>query len=235
MSRPSFRFPGGLSSLLTTNPKKGNPSEDAKHIYLDHTSSQFMPVDRVKELSALPRLVDLNEWLATNTIGFFNHINQCYGVLSEFCAQSCPTMSAGSTQYTWQEEKGKKVKLSAPKHIDLVMSLIEHLLTDEQTFPTKFGNITGISENQIKVDGSDFPSTFQTQIKKIFKYLCQVLAHILHGHYQEIVDVNLRDHFNTLTAHFFVFATTFQLLEQKDLQPVEDFIAALHDPEVLRA
>ena len=54
-----------------------------------------------------------------------------------------------------------------------------------------------------------------------------MLAHILHSHYREVVDVKLQDHFNSLTAHFIIFAGTFQLLEQKDLQPVEDFIAAL--------
>jgi MOB kinase activator 1 len=44
----------------------------------------------------LPTGEDLNEWLAVNTIEFYNEINMLYGMLMEFCtAESCPIMSAG--------------------------------------------------------------------------------------------------------------------------------------------
>jgi len=44
----------------------------------------------------LPSGEDLNEWLAVNTIEFFNEINLLYGVLMEYCTpKSCPIMSAG--------------------------------------------------------------------------------------------------------------------------------------------
>ena len=44
----------------------------------------------------LPSGEDLNEWLAVNTIEFFNEINLLYGVLIEFCTQKvCSIMSAG--------------------------------------------------------------------------------------------------------------------------------------------
>ena len=44
----------------------------------------------------LPRGEDLNEWLAVNTIEFYNEINIIYGTLLEFCSvNTCPIMSAG--------------------------------------------------------------------------------------------------------------------------------------------
>ena len=44
----------------------------------------------------LPRGEDLNEWLAVNTIEFYNEINIVYGTLTEFCTvESCPIMAAG--------------------------------------------------------------------------------------------------------------------------------------------
>lgn len=44
----------------------------------------------------LPDGEDLNEWLAVNTVDFFNQINMLYGTVAEFCtAESCPIMSAG--------------------------------------------------------------------------------------------------------------------------------------------
>ena len=44
----------------------------------------------------LPTGEDLNEWLAVNTIEFYNEINIIYGTLVEFCTlETCSTMSAG--------------------------------------------------------------------------------------------------------------------------------------------
>ena len=44
----------------------------------------------------LPEGEDLNEWVAVNTVDFFNQINMLYGTITEFCTeQSCAVMSAG--------------------------------------------------------------------------------------------------------------------------------------------
>lgn len=50
----------------------------------------------IKEAVLLPPGEDLNEWLAVNTVDFYNAISVLYGTLQEFCtARSCPVMSAG--------------------------------------------------------------------------------------------------------------------------------------------
>ena len=52
----------------------------------------------------LPEGEDLNEWVAVNTVDFFNQINMLYGTITEFCTeQSCPVMSAGP-KYEVQED-----------------------------------------------------------------------------------------------------------------------------------
>lgn len=44
----------------------------------------------------LPPGEDLFEWLAVNTVDFYNAASVLYGSLEEFCtASSCPVMSAG--------------------------------------------------------------------------------------------------------------------------------------------
>jgi MOB kinase activator 1 len=44
----------------------------------------------------LPNGEDLNEWLAVNTIEFYNEISILYGTLIEFCTpELCAIMSAG--------------------------------------------------------------------------------------------------------------------------------------------
>ncbi|KAL6533652.1 hypothetical protein OROHE_013485 [Orobanche hederae] len=50
----------------------------------------------LREAVRLPPGEDINEWLAVNTVDFFNQVNLLYGTLTEFCTpESCPTMSAG--------------------------------------------------------------------------------------------------------------------------------------------
>ncbi len=44
----------------------------------------------------LPVGEDLNEWLAVNTIEFYNDVSVLYGTIMDFCTKdSCPIMSAG--------------------------------------------------------------------------------------------------------------------------------------------
>lgn len=50
----------------------------------------------LRQAVVLPSGEDRNEWLAVNTVDFFNQINLLYGSITEFCTdQTCPIMSAG--------------------------------------------------------------------------------------------------------------------------------------------
>lgn len=48
-------------------------------------------------------------------------------------------MAVCNTQYYWYDERGKKVKCTAPQYVDFVMSSVQKLVTDEDVFPTKYG------------------------------------------------------------------------------------------------
>ncbi|KAG1931158.1 MOB kinase activator [Pimephales promelas] len=127
-------------SKTKPNGKKA-PAEEKKH-YLEpeYTKVRVMDFD-LKDLVALPaREIDLNEWLASNTTTFFNLINLQYSTISEFCTgDTCPAMTACNTIYYWYDERGKKTKCTAPQYIDLVMTFVQKLVTDEEIFPTKYG------------------------------------------------------------------------------------------------
>ncbi len=41
--------------------------------------------------------------------------------------------------YYWYDERGKKTKCTAPQYVDLVMTFVQKLVTDEEIFPTKYG------------------------------------------------------------------------------------------------
>ena len=60
----------------------------------------------------LPEGEDLNEWIAVNTVDFFNQINMLYGTITEFCTeQSCPVMSAGPKYEVSSQEKGDLARI----------------------------------------------------------------------------------------------------------------------------
>lgn len=43
--------------------------------------------------------------------------------------------------YYWYDERGKKTKCTAPQYVDFVMSLVQKLVTEEENFPTKYGEL----------------------------------------------------------------------------------------------
>ncbi|GAN03480.1 mob4B protein isoform 3 [Mucor ambiguus] len=165
-----------------------------------------------KTITELPKYIDINEWLAFNTFEFFNHINMFYGSITDFCTpQMCPSMSAGpGVEYTWVDASSKKIKLSAPQYIDYMASSIQNMMGDETLFPTKAGR--------------DFPREFPQLVRRIFGQLFRLFAHIYHHHYDKILSLHEEPHLNSLFAHFISFAKEFDLLEKKEIQPLQELI-----------
>lgn len=199
------------------------PISDEQKQYLEESCLRQRVIDAdFHQLVKLPSNLDTNEWLATHTISFFNHVNLMYGVVSEYCTpETCSSMvGPDNVQYHSQDEKGKKVKQTAPQYIDNMMSYIQKSVTDESVFPTKFGQ--------------DFPSCFCDTIRKIHRYLFHVLAHLYHSHYGLLAQLGLQGHLNTLFMHFMVFSTHFHLIDEKETDVLQDLhkglLRAMQDP-----
>ncbi len=69
--------------------------------HIEHTLGTGSMQDAVR----LPRGEDLNEWLAVNTVFYYNALNVLYQVLDgDLCTQQrCPIMSAGP-QVRWERQ-----------------------------------------------------------------------------------------------------------------------------------
>ena len=162
----------------------------------------------------LPKGEDLNEWLAVNTIEFYNDINLLYGMLIEFCTKkSCPVMSAGPKyEYLWADGTNVKapLKVSASEYIEYLMTWVENQLNNEQIFPSTIG--------------VPFPKHFVTIVKVIFKRLFRVYAHIYYTHFPHIVMLGCQYHLNTCFKHFIFFIDRFNLVEPKELAPLAELI-----------
>lgn len=75
--------------------------------------------------------------------------------------------------------------------------------------------------------GQVFPSTFESTVKKIYRYLFHVLAHIYHVHYKELTVLAINGHLNSLFTHFMVFSLKYDLLEEKEYEVLNDLLKAL--------
>ncbi|BAT80047.1 hypothetical protein VIGAN_02300700 [Vigna angularis var. angularis] len=171
----------------------------------------------LREAVKLPPGEDINEWLAVNTVDFFNQVNILFGTLTEFCtANNCPTMSAGPKyEYRWADGVTikKPIEVSAPKYVEYLMDWIESQLDDETIFPQRLG--------------APFPSNFRDVVKTIFKRLFRVYAHIYHSHFQKIVSLKEEAHLNTCFKHFVLFTWEFRLIDKAELAPLEDLVESI--------
>jgi len=165
----------------------------------------------------LPSGEDLNEWLAVNVISFYNEINILYGVLAEFCTEeNCPIMSAGPKyEYLWADRNESKSsgRISAKAYIDFLMSWTESQLNNESVFPIK--------------ENVPFPSNFIKIVKIIVKRFFRVYAHIYHSHFHHLMSLGLECHTNTSFKHFIFFVDKFDLIEEKELEPLAELIRRL--------
>ncbi|CAG2176798.1 unnamed protein product, partial [Oppiella nova] len=189
--------------------------EEAKQYLHSALLECTTPEDKLRQIVNLPEGLDYNEWLASHTLAFFDHINLLYGTISEFCSMSgCPDMTGPCNRYyLWIDEKGKRCKVAAPQYIDYVMTFTQKIVNDESIFPTKFDK--------------EFPTTFETIVRKILKLLYHVLSHIYHSHFKEIVLLSLHSHLNCIFAHLVLFNDRFKLIEDKEIEVLHDLAIAL--------
>ncbi|XP_009955700.1 PREDICTED: MOB kinase activator 1A-like, partial [Leptosomus discolor] len=196
---------GNVSSLLsgsrsskTFKPKKNIPEGSHQYELLKHAEAT-LGSGNLRQAVMLPEGEDLNEWIAVNTVDFFNQINMLYGTITEFCTEaSCPVMSAGPRyEYHWADGTNikKPIKCSAPKYIDYLMTWVQDQLDDE-TLP-------------------------------ILKRLFRVYAHIYHQHFDSVMRLQEEAHLNTSFKHFIFFVQEFNLIDRRELAPLQELIEKL--------
>jgi MOB kinase activator 1 len=140
-----------------------------------------------------------------------------YGTITEFCTeQTCPIMSAGSKyEYHWADGQTikKPIKCSAPRYIDYLMNWIQSQAENETIFPSAIG--------------VPFPKNFLSIAKTILKRLFRVYAHIYYEHFNQVIQLQEEPHLNTSFKHFIYFVQEFDLVEKKELAPLQELIDKL--------
>eukprot|EP00163_Fabomonas_tropica_P001328 TRINITY_DN11005_c0_g1_i1.p1 TRINITY_DN11005_c0_g1~~TRINITY_DN11005_c0_g1_i1.p1 ORF type:complete len:215 (-),score=49.12 TRINITY_DN11005_c0_g1_i1:134-778(-) len=197
----------------TFRPQK-KAKEGSKQYHLMQHLTATLGTGNLREAVALPEGEDKNEWLAVNTVDFFNQINMLYGTITEFCTrEQCPIMSAGSKyEYHWADGQTikKAIKVSAPEYVDYLMTWVQGQLDDEAIFPSQIG--------------VPFPKDFEQRVKNMFKRLFRVYAHMYHSHFNHILALGEEAHLNTCFKHFIYFIQEFSLVDKKELVPLQELI-----------
>lgn len=197
----------------TFRPRKNAPV-GAKGAQLKQHIDATLGSGNLREAVQLPPGEDLHEWLAVNTVDFYNTISLLYGTLSEYCTpETCPTMCAGPKyEYRWAD--GVKIKkpmeCSAPRYVEYLMEWVESRVDDQNLFP--------------QAPGAPFPKNFQDVVRKIFTRLFRVYAHVYHSHFQRICQLGAEAHLNTCFKHFIYFTGAFQLVKKEELAPLQELV-----------
>jgi len=76
--------------------------------------------------------------------------------------------------------------------------------------------------------GVPFPRNFLSVAKTILKRLFRVYAHVYHQHRDDVKRLDEEAHLNTSFKHFIFFIEEFNLIDKKELTPLQDLIDVLN-------
>ncbi|CAA7028003.1 unnamed protein product [Microthlaspi erraticum] len=188
------------------------------HVHVDRLAAQgaTLKSGNLREDVKLPLGEDINEWLATNTEDFYNHISVLYSTLGEFCTPAtCPIMDAGS-----KDEDTiflpVTVTVSAPEYVECLMDWIGTQIDDETIFPRK--------------TEAPFPPYFKDFVKRILKGMYRVYAHIYRSHFKKIVHLKAEAHLNTCFENLVFFVTEFQVVDKIEMDSLKELVEKILDP-----
>ncbi|KAI7838034.1 hypothetical protein COHA_008215 [Chlorella ohadii] len=241
-----------MASLFSFSKKGGtfrsvkNVPVGAKGLTLKQHIEHTLGTGAVEDAVRLPPGEDMNEWLAVNTVVFYNAVNVLYQVLDEtLCtSQRCPVMSAGPQyEYLWAD--GVKASIffrlgAACCFVNVACTWqFQYLWADgvKVKTPVKLSAPDYINclfdwvEDQLDNPavfpqryGGSFPPNFAATVRNILKRLFRVYGHIYHSHFRQIERLELEPHLNTCFRHFMLFTLEFNLIDERELAPLKELI-----------
>ena len=213
------RFPSKFFRQRGTvvKPKKKWTKDTEKYNLHKRSRASLKAGIDLQEAVILPPNEQLDDWLSVHVVDFYNRISLIYASVLRFCTeQSCPIMSGGSRfEYLWADNDQYKepTSLPAPKYMELLLDWVDQKVNDETIFPQN----TDVP----------FPSNFRDTIKVLFKRLHRVFVHVYIHHFREVREVGLEAHVNQCYKHFYYFIVEFQLVDNRELEPLKEMTRSL--------
>eukprot|EP01136_Pigoraptor_vietnamica_P039730 Opistho-1_new@10836 len=202
-------------------PSAPNLSQDAPRATPPAHFVEPAPLDDLQLSVRAPGWCTREEWLALNTIDFYNQINLLYAAISPHCTDAtCPVMSAGPNfEYYLREDKGAgggAFQVSAPVYTEQLMAWVASQLIDTAVMPPAG-------------DTRPFPDRFVPVVQSIFRRLFCVYAHIHCAHLSHLEAIGLSDAFGVRCRHFLYFVFEFDLIQRRQLAPMWSLVATVLD------
>jgi len=199
----------------TLQRKQLNAKQNQLHNTIKATMKATLGGGELRNTVKLPENEDRNEWIAVNTVHFYNAANMIYGTCAEFCTEdACKTMSAGAKyEYLWKDDGAykKPTRVSAPVYIDNLLNWVNERISDPALFPVD--------------QDAKFPRNFESQVKTVYKRLFRLYAHIYYSHLNDLKGIGANAHLNTCFKHFVFFILEFKLVDEEEMAPLKKLIA----------
>jgi hypothetical protein len=140
--------------------------------------------------------------------------------------------------FTWLNSRLEPVEIPAYEYLSLVQRYVGSKIDDYKIFPTDPSGVsfadppfssqdapTTPSSEDWTGKRSGFPPNFFDVCQKIFRQMVRVYAHLYWSHFEDpMYNMGLEKSMNSCFSHFVLTATTLELLEGKDLEPMQALI-----------
>lgn len=207
---------GGRSNKKTFKQLK-NHQAGSKRDELHQYTMKTLGSGDMRGAVALPEGEDEDEWLAVNTVDFFNEVSLLYGIVGdEPTDASIP--NGGFPEgfaYMWGEGLRSAIECTADEYVNYVMTWVEETINDDSVFPSD-------------TDAS-FPRNFKDTVKTIFKRLFRVFAIVYASRFQQMEELGAVAHLNTSFKHFLYFAFEFDLVEARELDALRPIVEPIQN------
>ena len=191
----------------TSKPLKKSHGTHGTQRLRDYTAATLGSGD-IRSAVLVPQGEERCEWIAANTMDFFDHVSLMYGLVADQAAAKYTKPSEGfpsGFEYRWADGVKIKtpVKCSSPEYVDYVMEWASDKINDPALFPVE--------------DGKPYPPGFEVQAKQIYKRMFRIFAIIYAVHSDLIKEIDAEAHLNTCFKHckyhapFATFSRTFDL------------------------
>ncbi|KAK3623632.1 hypothetical protein LTR56_021495 [Elasticomyces elasticus] len=212
-------------------------------VFFKEPQSGFIVKGNFMTLAAKPHLVEEGEWLAHLVVEQDRLLSGCIKCIKgaqdrstglEVCSEvSCPTMSAGTTTWTWIDTNRQPINIPAQQYIKHIQTWITGKITDQSLFPTDtftsappLPNPAQIAQDPNTWLGktSGFPSRFETEIRNMYKQMFRCYAHLYFEHWLFFWHTNSYKELNTCFVHFVNVGRLYGLLGPGDWEPMGPLI-----------
>lgn len=190
-------------------------AEGTKRVNMSEFTQKSLGLGNIRQAVVLPDGEDRNEWLAANTVDFFNEISLIWGIVTE---SGVPSKAPGEGfppgfEYSWADgvKIKKPIQCSGPAYVEYVISWVEDMINDETLFPTS--------------STSPFPRHFESVLRKMYTRLFRVFAIIYTNHVEGLEALGATAHLNSSFKHFLFFVWEFNLVEDKELAVLQDIVS----------